>query len=38
MATFNKFNVAYAIIKRRHSNWSKRRIRSCAVYAIKTKR
>ena len=30
-----KFDRAFKIIQRRHPEWSKRRIRSCAIYAIK---
>lgn len=36
MKRFNKFGRAYKIIQRRHPNWSKKRIRSCAIYAIKS--
>lgn len=36
MKKFNKFGYVYTLLKRKHPDWSKNKLRSCAIYAIKT--
>lgn len=35
MKKFNKFGYVYNILKTRHPDWSKAKLRSCTVYAIR---
>jgi hypothetical protein len=34
MKKFNKFGYIYTLIKRKHPDWSRKKIRSCTIYAI----
>jgi len=36
MKKFNKFGYVYALLKKKHPDWSKSKLRSCTIYAIKT--
>ena len=35
MKRFNKFGCVYSLLKKRHPDWSKAKLKSCTVYAIK---
>ena len=33
MKRFNKFGYVYSLLKKRHPDWSKAKLKSCTVYA-----
>ena len=35
MKKFNRFAYVYCRIKKKHLDWSKKKLRSCTIYAIK---
>lgn len=35
MKKFNRFGHVYSLLKKRHPDWSHKKLRSCTLYAIK---